>query len=495
MLALLACAGLAGAVVQRFALVPALAVLVATPFAGRRARLAALAAAVALGAWWWGSLRLATLERSVLAPDIGLAGSALVEVQEEPRPGRFETRARALVVRWRGASAHERVLLELRPGRVPPQGARLSLLGRLRAPHGPSHGFDERTWLRRQGIHVVLRADAWHVAGRRGGLGGVADRLHAWLAAGIAPGLGGERRAVVRGVVLGETQGLGPGLLDRFRASGLYHVLAVDGLKVAAVAAGAAGLAFALGAGRAAAELAALAAVGAYILAVGAHPSGIRAAVAAGLTSLGWLTARQRDRWHALLVAAVGLLAWNPYLILDAGFQLSFAAVASIFTVGVRVDRACRARGVPPWLSQLVGVSTACGLATAPITWLQFRQVSVVTIPANVVGVPIVAELLGLALLTALIAPVAPPVAALLAQVSGAGAAAVAAAARAFGALPAAQIRSPAAVAAVGSCILLAVAYAWRRGGERAQGGLSPHRHRPPEDRPRAPPAARSHRS
>ena len=444
---------------------------------------------LALAGWWWGGVRLHALDRSVLVAHLNTAAPALVETEEPARPGSFETRVQALVLRWGSLRPHEPVLLELRPGRLPPQGARLAVLGSLREPRGPSHGFDERTWLRRRGVHAVLRADSWRIVGRRGGLGGVADRLHGWLERDAAYGLAGERQAVLDGIVLGETQGLGDGLLARFRASGLYHVLAVDGLKVAAVAGGAAGLVLLLGAGRLVAELLALAATGGYVLAVGPHPAVLRAAVAAGLGSLAWLTARERDRWHALLVAAVALLAWNPYFVLDAGFQLSFAAVSSIFLLTPRIVRALEGYPVPRALAQLIGVSTACGLATAPVTWLQFHQVSLVTVPANVVGVPVVAEMLGVALLTALLAPVAPPAAAALAQLNGWGAAFVAACARAFGGLPGAQARSPEAAAAAFSGVLLVAAYAWRR-GDRAQVRLPPHRQRPPEDRARAAPAA-----
>jgi len=345
-------------------------------------------------------------------------------------------------------------------------------------------------WLRRQGIHVVLRADTWRVVGRRAA---VADVLHAWLERDAALGLRGERRAVLEAIVLGQTQGIGDPLLARFRASGLYHVLAVDGLKVAAVAGGAAWLVLWLGFGRIAAELVALIALAGYVLAVGERPSVIRAAVAGALGSLAWITARERDRWHALLVGAAVLLAWNPAFVFDVGFQLSFAAVASIFVVSPRVVRTLEGYPVPRWLAQLIGVSTACGLATAPITWLQFKQVSLVTVPANVVGVPVVAQMLTLALLTALVAPVAPGLASLVAQVNGVGAAFVAVCARFFGGLPGAQARSPAAVAGAASIVLLAAAYAWR-GGHRAQAGLSPHRHRPPEDRTGAAPVARPDR-
>jgi competence protein ComEC len=245
------------------------------------------------------------------------------------------------------------------------------------------------------------------------------------------------------------------------------------------------------GLGRIAAELAALAAVGAYSLAAGLHPSVVRAAIAAALGSLAWLSARERDPWHALVVGATALLLWVPSFVLDAGFQLSFAAVAAIFVVTPRVVRALEGYPVPRVLAQLIGVSTACGLATAPVTWFQFHQISLVTVPANVVGVPVVAEMLVLALVTAAVAPVAPWLAQVLASVNGWGAWFVAGCARFFGGLPGAQVTSPPAAAALAAGALLVAAYCWpRHGGDRAEARVSALGERPAEDRARlaAPP-------
>ena len=492
------CLGVAAATLARFATsaaatAAALVAAAALAAGDRRARLGGAACAVALGGWWWGSHRLDALDRSVLAARVGTAERAVVEVAEPPRPGRYETRVRALVVRWGDLRHREPVLLELPPGRAPPQGATLSLLGQLRQPRGPSHGFDERSWLRRHGVHVVLRAETWKIIGRRGGLGAVADRLHAWLARDGAPGLGGERKAVLEGVVLGEDQGLSDTLKQRFRASGLYHLLAVSGSNVACVAGGALALLLLVGASRLWAEAGALAAISAYVLAVGPQPSVLRAGVASALVSLSWLTGRQRDAWHALLLAAVVLLAWNPYLVLDAGFQLSFAAVLSIFLVAPRLRRALDGYPLPQGLRAGVAISAACSLGTAPVSWFQFHQVSLVAVPANAAAAPAVVPMLGLALLSAVIAPVARPLALALAEPNGWCSAYLAGCARLFGGLPGAQVRSPAAAATLAAGLLLAAAYAWRR-GERAQAGLSPHGQRPSEDRARAAPAAGAHR-
>jgi competence protein ComEC len=420
-------------------------------------------ASAALAAVWWGSARVADLDRSVLATRVGWAESSAVTITGPPRRGRFELRLPARVFRFGRLVLDEPVLLELPLGRSPPQGARLEVLGELVRPRGPSQGFDEAAWLRRQGVHVVLRGDRWRQVGRRGGIAGFADRLRAWLGRSAARGLVGERRGIVEGVVLGDDAGLSDDLRRDFRASGLYHLLAVSGQNVALVAGSALLIAWLVGLPRLVGELAALAAIGAYVLAVGAQPSVVRAALAGALGSLAWISARQKDRWHFLLLGAIVLLAWNPYTLLDPGFELSFAAVLSIFSLAPRIRRALDGYPVPRGLADVVSVSTACGLATAPVSWFQFHAIPLLTVPANALAAPAVVPLLGLGLAAAAIAPVSSGGAAALAALNGWCAVYLAACARLVGSVPFAQIRSGRAVALLAGAALLGAAYAWRR--------------------------------
>jgi hypothetical protein len=144
---------------------------------------------------------------------------------------------------------------------------------------------------------------------------------------------------------------------------------------------------------------------------------------------------------------------------------------------------------LPSPLRAPVAISTACGLGTAPVCWFQFHAIPLLTVPANAAAATVVAPMLGLALVAALVGPVAHAPAVLIAELDGWLAAYLAGCARLFGGLPGAQIRSPEAAALLAALVLLAAAYAWRR-GDRAQAGLSPHRQRPAEDRARvAPPA------
>ena len=441
-----------------------------------------IACLLAVAGWWWGSARLERLDHSALRAEVGRAGRALVIVTAAPRRGRFDLKMPVRVRRFGLVALDEPAQLELPLGRAPPQGGILEVRAEAKLPRGPSHGFDEQTWLRRHGIHVVLAGDSWRLVGHRRGLGGFGDRLRGWLANSVAGELHGERRGVLLGVVLGDEQGLNERLRKDFRASGLYHLLAVSGQNVALVAMGALMLAWLLGIPRWLGQLGALVSIGGYVLAVGAQPSVVRAGVAGALGSVAWLTARSTDRWYFLLLGALALLAWNPYVLFDAGFQLSFAAVVAIFTLAPRLEQRLEGYPLPGWLREAIAISTACGLATAPILWLQFHAIPLLAVPANAAAAPAVVPLLGLAMSAAAVHPLAPGVSAMLAQADGLCAAYLAACAKVFGRLPFAQIRSGWAAAALLLLVAGAWAYACRDG--RAEGGLPDHRYRPAEGEP-----------
>jgi competence protein ComEC len=457
------CAGLASALAVRLpglglALAATVLALVSLRFAP--ARTALLGAALLAGGCWWGSMRLDALDRSVLAEEMGRAALSRLEVTGPARRSEFAVRVPVRVLRFGDSALSERARLDLPPERAPPQGALIEAVVTVARPRGPDEtgGFDEAEYLRRQGAHVVLRASRYRVVGKRGGLGGVADAIRARVAASMAPGVGGERRALIGGVVLGEDEGLDEELRDRFRASGLYHLLAVSGQNVAYVVAGMLLLVWALGLPRWLGELGALAAVGGYVLAVGWQPSVVRAGVAGALASLAWLASRPRERWYFLLVGAAVLLAWNPYSLLEPGFQLSFSAVAAIFVLVPRLERRLEGYPLPRRLAEIVAVSGACGAVTAPVLWLHFGAIPLYSVPANALAAPVVAPLLGGALAATALDSLLPEAAAALAWANGWLAAYLGWCARSVGGLPYAQVTSWRALAGlVGAAVLVGV--------------------------------------
>ena len=458
-----ACVGIALSVWARMPLTLSAAAAV-TSFAGalvsrdlRRLALAALALACA--GLWWGTVRGDALDRSYLVEQLGREAPARVVVTGPARHTPFAIRVPAEALAYGATRIRERVLLELPPERAPPQGAVLELRVRPVAPRGPETGFDERGWLARRGVHVVLQGEDWRIVGRRGGIGGVGDRLRAHVEETLARGTTGERRQLLAGIVLGEDSAIDRELRDAFQASGLMHLLAVSGQNVAIVAFGVVLAVRILGLGRLVGEALAIAVVLSYALAVGWQPSVVRAAVAGVLASLAWLVARPRDRWHALAVGALVLLVWMPQSALEPGFQLSFAAVATIFLVVPRLSGVPEAYPVPRGLWDVLVVAAACGLVTAPIVWLHFGQVAFWTVPANVAAEPAMPPLISLSLAAAAVEPLSPGVATALAWLAGWCAWWIALVARVVASWPSAQISSPLAIAVafgvVGAALLV----------------------------------------
>jgi competence protein ComEC len=431
--------------------------LVAALAAADASRLALAAVALLAAGLWWGGLRVDALDRSLLAQRIGEVASADVVVTGPARTTPFAVRVPAEVRRFGTIRFRERVLLELPPERAPPQGAVLELRARPVEPRGPETGFDERGWLARRGVHVVLRGEGMRIVGRRGGIGGVADRLRAHVESTLARGTTGERRALLAGIVLGEDAGIDPAQRDAFEASGLMHLLAVSGQNMAITALGVVAVARVVGVGRFVGEGAAILVVLSYALAVGWQPSVVRAAVAGVLASLAWIVARPRDRWHSLAVGALVLLVWLPASALEPGFQLSFAAVAAIFVVLPRVSGVPDAYPVPRSVWDVLVVAIACGVVTGPIVWLHFGAVALWTVPANVAAEPAMPPLIGLSLAAAAIEPVLPGAATALAWLAGWCAAWIAFVAEVVATWPSAQIRSPVALAAVLAAVVTAL--------------------------------------
>jgi competence protein ComEC len=465
------CLGLAAANALRLApvaaAVVALLLAAAVVAAPRAARVVAVSAAVLLAGWCWGSARLERLDHSRLAGEIGRGAPVRAVVTAPPHRAAFGLRLHVDVRRFGRLHVDEPALLLLPPGRAPPQGAVIELAGTAEGPREEESGFDERAWLGRRGAHVVIRGGRWRQVGRRGGLGGLADRLHEGLARRVAPGVRGERRGVIAGIVLGEDEGLSDELRDRFRASGLYHVLAVSGQNVALLAGGVLLLAWLAGVPRWVGQLVVLATIAAYVLAVGLQPSVVRAGVAGALASLAWLASRPRDRWYFLLAGAVALLAWNPYNLLEPGFQLSFTAVAAIFVAVARLERRMEGYPVPAALAAVVAVSVACGAATAPVVWFHFHAIPLYTVLANALGTIVVAPILALGLTAAAVHPVWPAGAEAVAWVNGWLAAYLAGVARAVGGLPAAQLTSGRTVGLLAGTAAVAVALIRLRGSAR----------------------------
>lgn len=294
-------------------------------------------------------------------------------------------------------------------------GDRLRVTGELSVPEVGD--FDYARYLSTEGISAVLEGEFVEPVGEgRGWIGTVHRRTDVALGYGLRP----TEAAVVRGMVLGDRSRIPEGLDEAFRRSGITHVLAISGQHVAVLAAALYFLARLLGIPAGWRIGGTVALVWLYIAVAGAPPSAVRAGVAATFFLLGALVRRKPDALHLVGVMLAAVLAWNPLLIYNTGFQLSVAAVLGILLLRKPIrsvferllpERLVPERGAPKLLLDLFCISLAAQVATAPVVAASFGEVSIVGVLANLVAVPLSGPILCLGLLSSTLGNVAPALA------------------------------------------------------------------------------------
>jgi len=311
---------------------------------------------------------------------------------------------------------------------LPPVGCgdRWKLVGSVRLPEA-FDGFDYPAYLARQGIFATMTVE---------GAGGVrldetagsvvlrvGDGVRRRVIGRLRDALGAEAAALAQGLLLGDRTALSGDVEGSFRSTGLMHVLAVSGLHLGIVLAG-----IWFGLRRLGwRPLLTYPVVGLVVLLVlwivGPRVSLLRASLlfaflglGSVLADLGWILRRSIDPLNGLATAAIVLLALAPGEVLDAGFQLSFAATAGILLAvspnarqrwepwveGV-AGRAGRFAPVARWTLTSVVVSAAAQAGVAPVVAWHFGTFHPLLVGLNLLVVPLVTLALAVGVPTVLL--------------------------------------------------------------------------------------------
>ncbi|WP_171134087.1 MULTISPECIES: ComEC/Rec2 family competence protein [Streptomyces] len=307
-----------------------------------------------------------------------------------------------------------------------------------------------------------------------------AQRFAGRLRAGLreaTDGLPADARALLPGLVVGDTSRIPPDLDEAFKETDLAHTLAVSGSNLTII------LALLLGppglaqrserrglAPRIGISLRTTAVLGgaltlAFVVVCRPDPSVLRAAACGAVALLALATGRRKSLIPALATAVLLLVLYDPWLARSYGFLLSVLATGALLTLAPRWSSALRGRGVPPRLAEALAAAGAAQALCAPVVAVLSARVSLVAVPCNLLVEFAVAPatVLGFAALT--VAPVAMPVAKGLAWCASWPAGWIAQVARTGAAMPGAGVDWPGGWggAALLALVTVAVVVAGRR--------------------------------
>ena len=290
-------------------------------------------------------------------------------------------------------------------------GGRIATTGSLAPPGAPVEpgGFDFRrmAWFMQLGAvgytrNPVLRAGPLQEAGMRM----LIFRARMAIANGIRARIPGQEGAFAAAILTGDRSAIDPEVMERLRRTNLAHLLAISGLHMGLLS----GFVFAVLRGGLAlvpafalrfpvkkiAAVAAILAGSGYLVLSGANVATQRAFVMTVVVLMAVVLDRPAFTMRAVALAALIVLLLKPYSLLEAGFQMSFAATSALIVAydGLRNNRFRGALGRGWWrymrpLVALLVTSGVAGAATAPVSAYYFNQISQVGLLANLMAVPV----------------------------------------------------------------------------------------------------------
>ncbi len=219
--------------------------------------------------------------------------------------------------------------------------------------------------------------------------------------------IGGDDAALFTGLVIGDDAREPVGMVDAFRASGLSHLTAVSGENVAFVLAAASPLLRRLRPWWRWAATVGL--IGWFMMLTRFEPSVLRAGVMAMLGSSAFVLGRQQSVVRLLACTVAILVLVDPMLVWSVGFWLSTGATAGVCVVAPRLAEWLPG---PQWLRVPMSVTLGAQAGVALPSWLVFHRLPLMSLPANLLAVPVAGfvMLFGIpaGLLSALVPPLAP---------------------------------------------------------------------------------------
>ncbi|WP_334072005.1 ComEC/Rec2 family competence protein [Paenibacillus sp. A14] len=277
------------------------------------------------------------------------------------------------------------------------RGQRIAMHGTFERPGNARNygGFDYCNYLHNQRIHWLFK-----VKGASGinflppdnfdipvWLGKV-DGLREALGRRVQELFPGWQAGYMQGLIIGLEDELEPEKYAQFTNLGLTHILAISGSHVAINVGLIFGLLRLCRVSRETSLLIVMAFVPAYVLLTGFSPSVIRSGV---MTLLGLYLLRKRlikDGMNVLSAAALLMLVWEPYFLLNVSFQLSFAVTAGLMLYVPLLTP--HLHWLPERIRGAVAITVAAQLVSFPLTIFYFNQFSLLSLAANLLIVPLV---------------------------------------------------------------------------------------------------------
>lgn len=242
-------------------------------------------------------------------------------------------------------------------------------------------------YLRRKGITTILK---YGTVRKEGGSAHKLSSMHVYLRNRIEKIFNEPEASLVLATLLADQGTIPASIVENFRASGVTHILAISGSNISILAAVLFAVLLIFPWPLWVQTSVAIVILWLYLFLIGAPASALRAIVFWTLAVISLRLHRLFNLLSVLLLSTSVLIAIDPLLFLDVGWQLSVAAVIGIFWIMWILQPYLQNQKNKFWHVIILALLTTIGatLWTSPIIIYNFQNLSLVSLPANILIVP-----------------------------------------------------------------------------------------------------------
>jgi len=207
--------------------------------------------------------------------------------------------------------------------------------------------------------------------------------------------------SLAAGMTTGDTSNFSKIDLDNFRKVGLSHIIAVSGSNLSIILVFVTFI-FQKYFSKTLRIFLISALIFAFVILTGGEASILRAAIMAILVLIIQRLGRPASGINLLFAAGIILLIFNPSLLYDSkGFQLSFGATFGLIAFSQILEN--QLNFLPKILKSVLAATLGATFGTLAISLINFQQISIIGPLVNVVVVPLVPWIMGLAIFVGLV--------------------------------------------------------------------------------------------
>lgn len=206
---------------------------------------------------------------------------------------------------------------------------------------------------------------------------------HVFLS-GLASVLPEPSAGLAGGITAGDKRGLGENLGESFRIVGLTHIIVLSGYNIMVVVYALSRLFARFRVSKRTEVVAGICIAALFAAMTGFAAASVRAALMASIALFGAATGRVYVAARALAAVSLGMLLWNPYLLVfDPGFQLSVVATWGLIALSPLVARFFSKIPEVFGVRDILSATIATQCAVLPLILYHMGSLSIVSLPAN----------------------------------------------------------------------------------------------------------------